>query len=89
MKVEFCFDFRIKYIGKYALLLPIGENSFHGAVLFNHTSAAMIELLKSHSVEETVSLFAAQFGIPLGQADKDCKAVIATLENGGIGYGIQ
>ena len=84
MRVCFCFDFIIKYIGRYALLLPIGENSFSGAVLLNHSSATIIDYLKNSTFEETITLISKKYNISFEKAQCDCEAIVSALVKGGI-----
>ena len=90
MRVCFGCDFLIKYIGRYALLLPVGENSFGGAVLLNHSSANIVCYLKDNSLEETIALISKKYNISLEQAQHDCEAIVSALDKGGlISNGIQ
>jgi len=82
--IRFNFDFVIKRIGRHAVLMPTGENSFHGIISLNLSSAFLLEQLKSTPISSAIPAYSHHYQISFEQAAKDCDNLLAMLIEGGI-----
>ena len=83
-RARFAFNFVIKQIGEYTVMLPVGETSFSGIIRLNPPSAFLVEQLKTACVGDAVTAYSRHFQLPDDKALQDCCALLDALRQGGI-----
>jgi len=81
---KFICKFVVKQIGKYAAILPIGENDYNGIITLNSTAALFVTKLLNHSIEDSIALYRDYYHLSTEQAYRDCNHILDALTHGGF-----
>lgn len=75
-------DFEVVTVADEYMAVPLGDEatSFHGVVTLSESTAFLLNFLEeSHSVEEIVDAFLAEYEVDRETAEKDIKGIIPKL----------